>query len=180
MHALRRAIVTLGAMLATAAWAQMPASPAAEVRIGEPLRDVVMLGLNGPDRPLAAYRGRPLVINVWASWCGPCRQEMASLERLAWQERRTPFAVIGISTDDDRDNALRWLRASNATINHYIDRRLQLESMLGASRIPLTVLVDAQGRVLDKVYGAKEWDGPDGLAIIRKAFDAAPRSAAAR
>lgn len=129
-----------------------------------------MQGLNGPSRKLSDYRGKPLIINVWASWCGPCRQEMASLERLAWQEHAVPFAVIGISTDDYPENAQRLLKGSNATISHFIDRRLLLEHMLGASRLPLTVLVDANGKVVDKLYGARQWDGPEALTLIGKAF----------
>jgi thiol-disulfide isomerase/thioredoxin len=113
-----------------------------------------------------------MLINVWASWCGPCRQEMASIERLAWQDRSTPLTIIGISTDDYPQRALQVLQATNATISHFIDRDLQLESMLGAARIPLTVLVDANGRVVDKVYGAKEWDGPQAAALIRRALQA--------
>ncbi|MDH4060150.1 MAG: TlpA family protein disulfide reductase, partial [Aquincola sp.] len=139
------------AVMAPLAGAMLPRAASAAgtpVPIGEVLPDVVMTGLNGPDRRLSTYRGRPLLINVWASWCGPCRQETASLERLAWQASPVPFTVVGVSTDDYRDRALRWLAASNATINHYIDRRLELETMLGASQLPLTVLVDADGRVL--------------------------------
>ncbi|MGO9423980.1 MAG: TlpA family protein disulfide reductase, partial [Steroidobacteraceae bacterium] len=56
-----------------------------EVPVGGTLRDETLQGLNGPPRNLRAFRGRPLIINVWASWCGPCREEMASLERLAWR-----------------------------------------------------------------------------------------------
>jgi thiol-disulfide isomerase/thioredoxin len=129
-----------------------------------------MRGLNGPDRKLSAYRGRPLVINVWASWCGPCREEMASLERLAWREEAAAFTVIGISTDDDAAAARGFLKRSNATFNHYIDHDLELESLLGANRLPLTLLIDAQGRLLRRVYGAQHWDGPEALRLIRSAF----------
>jgi len=141
-----------------------------EVEIGQPLRDATMLGLNGPSRKLSEFRGKPLIINVWASWCAPCRQEMASLERLAWQDHAAKFTVIGISTDDYPERAQRLLKSSNATISHFIDRQLLLENMLGATHLPLTVLVDANGRVVDKIYGAKQWDGPDALALINKAF----------
>src|SRR5664279_3551039 len=88
-----------------------------EIPIGGTLRDATLRGLNGPPRNLNAFRGRPLIINVWASWCGPCREEMASLERLAWQEHAVPFAVIGISTDDYPDKARQLLKATNATIS---------------------------------------------------------------
>lgn len=177
----RRSAVLL---LAAASW--LPRSARAqgteklpeEVKVGQLLQDAPMLGLNGPNRKLSDYRGRPLIINVWASWCAPCRAEMASLERLAWLEHPVPFAVIGISTDDYPERAMQLLKATNATLSHFIDRKLQLESLLGASRLPLTVLVDAQGRVVDKVYGARQWDSPQSQALVREAFSA--RAAAAR
>jgi thiol-disulfide isomerase/thioredoxin len=147
-----------------------PAKTPGEVEIGQPLPEATLLGLNGPSRKLSEFRGKPLIINVWASWCGPCRQEMASLERLAWQGHAAQFALIGISTDDYPEKARGLLKNTNASISHYIDRQLQLENMLGASQLPLTVLVDANGRVVEKVYGAKEWDGPEALRLIGKAF----------
>ncbi len=150
--------------------AATPADTAGEVRVGETLRDAPMQGLNGPTRHLAEFHGRPLLINVWASWCGPCRAEMASLERLAWRDDSHYFTIIGISTDDYVDNAQAALKAGNATISHFIDHELVLENMLGASRLPLTVLVDANGRVLEKVYGAREWDGADARALIGRTF----------
>ena len=167
----RRTLVAglaLGAALGTQAGTQ--AGTPGEVLKGQALRDARMRGLNGRDRQLSSYRGRPLIINVWASWCGPCVAEMASLERLAWHEQSTGFSIIGISTDDYPDRALGTLKRTNATISHFIDFGLELEHMLGASQIPLTVLVDAQGRVLEKVVGAKAWDSADMLRFIGRTF----------
>jgi len=141
-----------------------------EVRIGQELHPATLQGLNGPSRELAEFRGRPLIINVWASWCGPCRAEMASLERLAWRDQGKAVTIIGISTDDSVDDARAWLKQSNATLNQFIDQRLQMEHMLGASRLPLTVLVDAHGRVLEKIYGAREWDSPESIAFVSRTF----------
>lgn len=153
--------------------AAMPAARAAEpaaVPIGGTLRDATLHGLNGPSRALDSYRGKPLIINVWASWCGPCRQEMASLERLAWHDQAQQFAIIGISTDDDAAQAAGMLKNINATISQFIDQDLRMENMLGASRLPLTVLVAADGRVLEKIYGAREWDSAQSLQLIEAAF----------
>ncbi len=147
-----------------------------EVAIGQTLGVARMQGLNGPPRRLSEFRGKPLIINVWASWCGPCRQEMASLDRLAWLEVAHDFNIIGISTDDYPERALEWLRDSHATISQFIDARLQMENMLGASRLPLTVLVGADGRVLQKVYGSREWDSPDALRLIRRTFGISERA----
>ena len=154
----------------------------APVAVGRLLPDVVMAGLNGPHRSLSSYRGHPLIINVWASWCGPCRAEAASLERLAWSEAGNRYVVIGISTDDDRDAALKWLRHSNATVSHYIDSgpRWTLESMLGASHIPVTVLVDAGGRVVARYPGARQWDSAESIRMIERAFAGAARPASTR
>lgn len=141
-----------------------------EIPIGGTLRDATLRGLNGPPRKLKSFRGTPLIINVWASWCGPCRQEMASLERLAWRAQPQYFAIIGISTDDDADRAKGLLNATNATISHFIDHDLEMENMLGASHLPLTVLVDANGRILRRIYGAQEWDGTDSIRLIDDTF----------
>jgi thiol-disulfide isomerase/thioredoxin len=146
----------------------------AAVPIGGPLPDATLHGLNGPSRALGSFRGRPLIINVWASWCGPCRQEMASLERLAWHEQAQHFAIIGISTDDDAAQAAGMLKTINATISQFIDRDLQMENMLGASRLPLTVLIGADGRLLERIYGARDWDSADSLRLIEQAFRSSP------
>ncbi|MEX8506401.1 TlpA family protein disulfide reductase [Leptothrix ochracea] len=147
-----------------------PPREAKPIDVGQVLPDVRMAGLNGRSRSLASYVGRPLIINVWASWCGPCRAEAASLERLTWSDAGRSFTVIGISTDDDPDAAKKWLTASNATLSHFIDAGLVLENLLGASRIPLTVLVDAKGRVVTKVQGAREWDSAASIQLIKQAF----------
>ena len=141
-----------------------------EVEIGGFLREAQLQGLSGPSKKLSAYRGKPLIINVWASWCGPCRDEMGSLQKLARNYGGKQFNVIGISTDDYRERALTFLRESNTTFTNYIDSNLLMENMLGAEHIPLTLLVDANGKVLDKIYGAQEWGSPEALEAIRKAF----------
>lgn len=151
----------------TPAWA----ATSGEVPVGGVLRDAEMRGLSGKPAKLADFRGKPLIINVWASWCAPCRDEMASLDRLA---RRygggKHFNVIGISTDDYSDRAKAFLQQANTSFRHFIDSRLFLENMLGADRIPLTLLIDADGRVLHKIYGAKEWDSPEAVKAIGQAF----------
>ena len=138
------------------------------------LREATMQGLNGNARKLSEFRGKPLLINVWASWCGPCRDEMKSLERLAWLDWAAHFNIIGISTDDDAGQAKAFLRITNATMSQFIDSHLVLENMLGASHLPVTVLVDKNGRVVRRMYGAMEWDSPEALTIIGAAFEMEP------
>jgi thiol-disulfide isomerase/thioredoxin len=170
MKSLAGKLVLATAMSVSGAMSPACAGTPGEVEVGQILPDAALRGLNGPAQALSSFRGKPLIINVWASWCGPCRQEMASLERLAWREPTGQFAIIGISTDDYDANALGLLRKSNATISHFIDSDLKLENMLGAARLPLTVLVDSRGKVVLKIYGAREWDAPESLNLISQAF----------
>ncbi len=141
-----------------------------EVEVNGTLREATMQGLSGPSQKLSEFRGKPLIINVWASWCGPCRQEMGSLDRLSRRYGGKRFTVIGISTDDYPNAAKAFLQKANTNFSHFIDSQLFLENMLGANKLPLTLLVDAQGRVLAKFYGAKEWDSPEAVEVIGKAF----------
>ena len=167
---LMKRILSALLLCAVAVMTEAHAKTPGEVAIGQAVREATLQGLNGRSRQLSEFHGKPLIINVWASWCGPCRKEMASLERLTWLGLARHFNVIGISTDDDAARASAWLKESNATISQFIDARLQMENMLGASRLPLTVLVDADGRVIEKIYGAREWDSPESVNLIRKAF----------
>ena len=152
--------------LSATAFAKMPG----EVDEGGVLREAPLYGFSGDYRKLSELRGKPLIINVWASWCGPCRAEMGSLERLSRRYGGKQFNIIGVSTDDHANAAAAFLRQAKVSFDNYHDRNLLLEAMLGANTIPLTVLVDAQGRVVKKVRGSREWDSPEALELIGKAF----------
>ncbi len=155
-----------GAALAAGSIAKTPG----EVPVGGMLREAPMQGLSGATQKLSEFRGKPLLINVWASWCGPCLQEMGSLERLQKLYGGKQFNIIGISTDDYWTNAKGFLQKTRITFPNFIDNRLFLENMLGADRLPLTLLVDAKGQVLAKVYGEQGWDSPQALEMIASAF----------
>jgi thiol-disulfide isomerase/thioredoxin len=159
-------IIFCMSVLSATGFAKMPG----EVDEGGLLREAPLYGFSGDYRKLSELRGKPLIINVWASWCGPCRAEMASLERLSRRFNGKQFHIIGVSTDDHANLAAEFLRQEKVTFDNYHDRNLLLESMLGANTIPLTVLVDAQGRVVKKVRGSREWDSPDALELIGKAL----------
>ena len=146
------------------------ASTPGEVEVGGYLREATLQGLIGKSRKFSEFKGKPLIINVWASWCGPCREEMGSLDRLSRKYGGKKFRVIGISTDDDRNAAAAYIRQAGVSFETFIDSKVFLENMLGANTIPLTILVDAKGRVLLKVRGAREWDSPEALNAIGETF----------
>lgn len=165
-----RAIFLLFFLASTILSTSVFAATPGEVEIGGHLREAKLNGLFGKTKTFSDYKGKPLIINVWASWCGPCRAEMGSLERLSQRYGGKYFNVIGISTDDYGDRAQAFIKQSKVTFENFLDSKLFLENMLGANMLPLTILVDANGRVLVKVYGAREWDSPETVDAIGKTF----------
>jgi thiol-disulfide isomerase/thioredoxin len=141
-----------------------------EVKVGGLLRETTLDGLNGEAKKFSDFKGKPLIINVWTSWCGPCRAEMGSLERLAQRYSGKQINIIGISTDDYRDKAMALIKETGISFENFIDHKLLLENMLGANTIPLTILVDADGRVLAKIRGAHQWDSVNAVNAIEATF----------
>jgi len=141
-----------------------------EVKEGSVLREASLYGFAGDYRKLSELRGKPLIINVWASWCAPCRAEMGSLERLSKRYGGKQFNIIGVSTDDDSNAAANFLKRYGITFDNYLDYRLRLENMLGANTIPLTLLINSEGRVLKKVRGFHQWDTPETIDMIGSLF----------
>ena len=164
-----RLILLLFSLALTLPTTPFAATPG-EVWIGGYLREATLHGLNGETKKFSDYKGKPLIINVWASWCGPCRAEMGSLERLARRHNGKEFNLIGISTDDDGNAAAAFIKQSEITFENFLDSKLLLENMLGANTIPLTILVDANGRVLEKVRGAYDWDSQKNIDAIGDVF----------
>ena len=159
-------IIFLATVISVPAYAGTPG----EVEIGSYLRDLKLDGFSGKTKKFSDFKGKPLIINVWASWCGPCRSEMGSLQRLERRYGGKQFNVIGISTDDDRSAAAAFIKQSKIKFENFIDHNVILENMLGANTIPLTVLVDSRGRVLEKARGAYEWDSPEIVKAIGEVF----------
>ena len=146
------------------------AGTAGEVKVGDVLREATLDGLNGKTKKFSDFKGKPLIINVWASWCGPCRAEMGSLEMLAQRYNGKQINIIGISTDDYRNKAETFIKQEKLSFENFLDSKLLLENMLGANTLPLTILVDANGRVLAKIRGAHEWDGINAIDAIEATF----------
>jgi len=141
--------------------------------IGARLPRVALAGLTG-EAPTStdALRGTPLVINFWATWCLPCRDEMPALERLSHRLATHGVRVIGIAVDNDRYLAAEFVRAHKLTFPIYADGDgKQLQSLLHVKSLPETVLVSADGAIAARIVGARDWNGADGARLLERAFD---------
>ncbi|MGH8896297.1 MAG: TlpA family protein disulfide reductase [Egibacteraceae bacterium] len=116
-----------------------------------PLPEVTLAGFAGrPDVTLTSYRGHPLVVNLWATWCAPCVEEMPALQQVA-EATRGKVAFLGVNVADDPDTARAFVARLGITYDLAGDPRQDFFRRIGAFGMPTTLLVDSQGTIVYRV-----------------------------
>jgi thiol-disulfide isomerase/thioredoxin len=123
----------------------------------------------GAPTSLSAFRGRFVVLNVWATWCVPCREEMPALDRLQAALGRPAFEVVTISIDEGGLAAVQpfFRQRQVQHLRPYLDG-FHEASALVSTGIPLTLLIDREGREAGRKLGAAKWDDPQMLKLLRR------------
>ena len=123
----------------------------------------------GKERSLADWKGKVVLLNLWATWCLPCRKEMPALDRLQAAEGSDKFEVVAISVDRKGMDASKKFLAETGVKNLalYIDTSAKLNSELRAIGLPATILIDKDGREIGRLLGPAEWDSADAVRLIR-------------
>lgn len=120
---------------------------------------------DGTATTIAAFRGRPVLVNLWATWCAPCIAELPTLDRAA-AETAGRITVLAVSQDLDAAKAAPFLAARRVThLAPYRDPALAL-SVAYAANLPTTIFYDARGRELWRVSGGMDWSGPTARALL--------------
>lgn len=133
---------------------------------GEAMPAVPFARADGAPATLATFRGKPLLVNLWATWCGPCVQEMPTLAALARRDDR--FHLVVVSQDMQGARAVVPFLAKQGLedLPSYLDRQNVLMAALKSDTLPTTVLYDAGGKEKWRVVGAMDWTGPRAKKLI--------------
>jgi thiol-disulfide isomerase/thioredoxin len=150
-----------------------------------PLRtapSVPILAQDGSRLDLGRFRGRLILVNLWATWCPPCLYELPALDRLQALLGSDAFAVVALSIDEGDISGLvsfvNRLGLRNLAIYQDITRRAQ--DTLPLYGLPITYLIDSDGLVLGYIVGATEWDSPEALEFLRHYIRVSPAASSSR
>ena len=115
------------------------------------------------------FGGKVLLVNLWATWCAPCVQELPSLDRLQAQLGGADFQVVAVSVDRRGVDAVRpfFAKLKIANLPIYVEPKNQLATSLGLQVLPSTIIIGPHGLMLGRMIGAAQWDAPEALALIR-------------
>lgn len=140
---------------------------------GAPMPDSEFADPDGANVTLAKFRGKPLLVNLWATWCVPCVKEMPTLDSLAEREGER-LKILTISQDSKGMEVVRpWFdKRDFKHLEAYVDAENALGLRYASGMLPTTILYDADGREVWRVTGGMDWDGPEARKLIDEAFGA--------
>jgi peroxiredoxin len=141
--------------------------PAASVAAGAPAAAFQLPAAVGDPVSLSDLKGQVVLINFWASWCGPCRQEMPILEQMYRKYKAAGFTLLGINVEPKSGDAMSFLKATPVSFPILFDTQSKVSTLYEVSGMPSTVIVDRKGNVRYVHHGYKPGDESEYLDQIR-------------
>ena len=130
--------------------------------------------VDGKTIEFSQLRGKVVVLNFWATWCGPCKEEMPALDRLSRQFNPRDVAVLTITTDHERTGIQQFMTQFHSTLPVLLDEQRDVSLAFMVRGLPTTVFISKNGTVVGRAVGPREWDGPDAIGFIQHLREAAP------
>lgn len=137
-----------------------------------PVGDINFVDAEGSPLSLADWQGRVVLVNLWATWCGPCREEMPALAELQRQLGSDDFEVVAISIDrQGAEVAKPFLDEVGAeALELYLDPSTKVLAEFRAVGLPASMLIDRSGREVGRMFGPADWASPEALRLIKAAL----------
>lgn len=118
--------------------------------------------INGREVSLSDHRGKVVLVNVWATWCPPCRQEMPSMQSLYEKFKGENFEILAVSIDSEgREAVAPFMRKMNLTFPALLDPGETIRSLYGITGVPESFIIDKQGILVEKIIGPINWATPE-------------------
>ena len=143
-----------------------------EMKDKSPAPDFTLPDLERGKVSLKDFRGKLLMLNFWASWCVPCREEMPAMERLYQRYKDRGFVILGVNIKDDKKSAISFVRELKITFPIGFDPNGDVGLLYGAWGLPATYLIDARGIALARAWGPADWFSPGARELIEALLDA--------
>lgn len=117
--------------------------------------------LNGKKVSLSSHRGKVVLVNIWATWCPPCRQEMPSMQRLYQRFKGENFEILAVSIDSTgREAVAPFMRKMNLTFPALLDPSEIIKPLYGVTGVPESFIIDKEGILVEKIIGPIDWATP--------------------
>lgn len=142
------------------------ASPIAKENNAAPDISVVSI-TDGSTLKLSDLKGKVVLLNFWATWCPPCREEMPSMMKLNRAMTGKPFQMVAVSMDEGGKPAIEsFFRESGFNLPTYLDKSGNAGKAYGLTGVPESFIIDRQGVLIKKIIGGIAWDSPDAVSFI--------------
>jgi len=129
--------------------------------------DFTLKDLSGREVKLSSLKGKVVMVNFWATWCPPCRQEIPSVMRLNQLMQGKPFQLLAVSIDEGGADAVSsFFRQSGTSLPALLDSDGALSRRYGTTGVPETFIIDTKGVILKKVVGGMDWSSPEVIAFL--------------
>jgi thiol-disulfide isomerase/thioredoxin len=135
---------------------------------GEPAPAAGFTGPDGKPLTIASFVGKPVLLNLWATWCGPCKAEMPTLDKVAGEGK---VQVLTVSQDLDGKAAVDPYLAKSGlkTVKGYTDKELHMSAAFGNPSLPTTILYDSSGKEVWRMIGGMDWTSPTARDLLAEA-----------
>ena len=128
---------------------------------GRPAPDFTFPDLDARKVSLSDFRGKVVLVNIWATWCPPCRDEMPSMQKLYERFMGEHFEILAVSIDaDGREAVAPFIKQMNLTFPALLDPKEKIRSLYGITGVPESFIVDREGILVNKVIGPMDWSSP--------------------
>ena len=143
-------------------------SGGAQLAKGRPAPNFSLPDLDGQTVSLADYRGKVVLLNIWATWCPPCVEEMPSMEKLYKELNGNGFEILAVSIDESgAQDVLPFMQKHKLTFPALIDSRGTLKGLYETTGVPESFIIDKDGILVEKVIGPRDWAVPEAIGFFR-------------